>query len=218
MIDFLLLANIVVTAFALSFSHCSFMCGGFCVIVGRLSADLSRLKQLYFVLLYHFGRIFAYCLLGFVFGSFGAGIVKNSSAKGLIFFICGAFLVFFGVALSVRGKLLAFFENSFIQSRILEFSLKLQKRPFIPLLGFLNGLLPCGVVYYFLALSFSAASGAISALIMLIAGLCTLPALLFYTFLSGILNVKFRQIAGTISSIIICIYGVYMMYKGYLLI
>ena len=104
MIDFVLFINIIVTALALSFSHCSFMCGGFCVILGRLTAGLSRAKQLYYLLLYHFGRISAYCALGFVFGYFGAGVIKASSSKGLIFFICGALLVLFDIVFCGLGE------------------------------------------------------------------------------------------------------------------
>ena len=102
--------NIIITAFVLSFSHCSFMCGGFNVILGRLCASLSKLSTLVMMLLYHAGRITAYACLGAVFGYFGAGVMRDASAKGLVFFGAGVLLVVLGVSLLLRGKMLAFFE------------------------------------------------------------------------------------------------------------
>lgn len=211
-----LVLNVIITAFALSVSHCSFMCGGFAILLARLTSELSKANAFFFTLLYHFGRISSYVFLGFVFGSFGAGVMRNASSKGLVFFACGVFLVLFGVILQTRGKLLELLENSLLQSKILALAHKLAKRRYIIILGILNGFLPCGVVYYFLALSFS--SGEFSALIMLIFGLCTLPALLFYSFLARLINLRFRKIAGIISSAAIIIYGVYLAFKGYMLL
>ena len=213
-----LLLEVIITAFALSVSHCSFMCGGFAVLLGRLTSNLSRLNALFFTLLYHFGRIGAYTFLGFIFGTFGAGVMRNASQKGLIFFACGVFLVLFAVILQTRGRLLELLENSFLQGKILALAHKLVKRRYIVILGILNGLLPCGVVYSFLALSFSAGSRELSSLVMLIFGLCTLPALLFYSFLSRFLSTKFRQLAGILSSVLIAAYGIYLSYKGYMLL
>lgn len=215
--DLALFVNVIISAFALSLSHCVFMCGGFAVILGRLLANLSRAKSLFYILLYHFGRICAYVCLGFVFGSFGAGILRNASAKGVIFFFCGVLLVIFGVIFQTRGRLLAMIENAKIQNYILNLALKLQKRKYIIILGFLNGLLPCGVVYYFLALSFSL-GGTGAGFVMGLFGLCTLPALVFYAFFSRVLTARFRSVMGYIASVVICIYGLYLAYKGYMLI
>lgn len=210
--------NIIITAFVLSFSHCTFMCGGFSVILGRLCAGLSRVASLALMLLYHAGRTGAYACLGAIFGFFGAGVMRDASAKGLVFFAAGVLLVVLGIALGFRGKMLAFFENSFIQSKILTLALRLQKRRYIVLLGFLNGLLPCGVVYTFLAMSFSLGSGVLSALVMMIAGLCTTPALLFYALLSRFFSAKLRFIFEVFSALIVCAYGLYLAFKGYMLL
>lgn len=213
-----LLLEVIITAFALSVSHCSFMCGGFAILLGRLTSALSRSNALIFTLLYHLGRIGAYTFLGFIFGAFGAGVMKNATSKGLIFFACGVFLILFAVILQTRGRLLALLENSFLQGKILSLAYKLAKLRYIVILGILNGLLPCGVVYSFLALSFSSGSKEFASLIMLIFGLCTLPALLFYTFLSRFLSANFRRIAGVLSSVLMAVYGIYLAYKGYMLI
>lgn len=216
--DLFLLLNVIVTAFALSVSHCSFMCGGFAIALFKLTSGLSRTKCLFFILLYHFGRIFSYVFLGFIFGSFGVGVMRDSAHKGLLFFVCGVILVLFGVILEIRGKILAFLENSFLQSKILALAKSLAKRRYIVILGVLNGFLPCGVVYYFLALAFSSGNVKFSALIMLVFGLCTLPTLLFYSFLARFINAKFRRSVGFASSVIIVIYGIYLAFKGYMLL
>lgn len=214
--DFILVFSTISTAFLLSLSHCVFMCGGFALLLGKLTASKSKGAKTLYLLLYHLGRISAYCVLGSVFAYFGAGAIKNASTKGFVFFFLGVFIVILAFSLQFRGKILEFLENSKLQNFILRLAGKLSKERYIVVLGFLNGLMPCGVVYYFLALSFSA--GSLAPFIMLLAGLATLPTLLFYSFVAGFLSVKYRKIAGILGNFIIAIYGIYLSYKGFLLL
>ena len=83
------------------------------------------------------------------------------------------------------------------------------------LLGFLNGLLPCGVVYYFLALGILSANVADASLIMLIFGLCTLPAMLLASLVFGLLREKFKEIMFRLSAYIMILNGLYLSFLGY---
>lgn len=220
--DTALLLNVIFVAIISSFSHCVGMCGGFALM---LSANLAKTRhKALFIALYHTARIFAYCLLGLCFGLFGQAVILSPSAKGFVLFVAGLFMVLFGIGLLVRGKLLAFIENARVSRCILGIGAKFRTlnarfQPlYIALLGFLNGLIPCGIVYYFLALSFSSGSAFESLLIMLIFGLCTLPALVLFSSFASALNAKFKSTASIAISVFIALYGLYLAFDGFMLI
>ncbi len=221
--DTALLLNVIFVAIISSFSHCVGMCGGFALM---LSSNLAKTRhKALFIALYHTARIFAYCLLGLCFGLFGQAVILSHSAKGFVLFVAGLFMVLFGIGLLVRGKLLAFIENARVSRYILGIGSKAKTllntrfQPlYIALLGFLNGLIPCGIVYYFLALSFSSGSAFESLLIMLIFGLCTLPALVLFSSFASALNAKFKSTVSIAISVFIALYGLYLAFDGFMLI
>lgn len=200
-----------------SFTHCYAMCGGFNIAFARLNATSKH--QISLTLVYHFSRIIAYIALGVIFALFGNAI--GFINRGFLSFMIGVFMVILGLALIFRGKLLEILETQvffkLFARRILgKFSLKGVCGACI--LGFCNGFVPCGLVYFFIALAMNVAFSSIfkAALIMLIFGLCTLPALLFFNALTQILSAKFRKFWAQISYLIIIAYGLYLSYLGFL--
>lgn len=200
-------------AFLSSFSHCYAMCGGFNLAFLRLNS--SAKSPFLLTLTYHLSRIFTYVLLGIIFGAFGnifAFINKN-----FFFFILGIFMVLLGIALLFRGKILALFENPFLFNL---FAKKIwQKAKFkgyksAVVFGFCNAFVPCGLVYFALALAMSQNTLFQSAFIMLIFGLCTLPALLFFNQVLGFLGQSWQRVWARLSAFIIALYGLYLMYLG----
>ncbi|AJC85890.1 sulfite exporter TauE/SafE family protein [Campylobacter sp. RM16704] len=214
-LDFIALASI---AFLSSFGHCYGMCGGFVLAYTQLAKQI-KLPFFILILSYHFSRIFAYICLGVFFGIFGNLFNFNEFAKGLLFFSIGIFMMFLAIGLIFKGKLLAFFENSiFFDCIIRNNILKLIKQKSLKstiLLGFLNGFIPCGLVYFYIAFSMSVQDVYLSILIMLIFGLSTLPALVFFAYFSKTLNDKFQKISSFISYVLIFAYGLYFSYIGF---
>lgn len=209
---------IISVAFLSSFSHCVGMCSGFLSLQTLFFKGKSKREILMLSTLYSLARIFAYVVLGALFGAFGAVISFNMQARGLIFFIIGLMIAFIGIALLFRGELLKFVENQKALNFVVRIAkTRIQKKNLINflLLGFLNGFLPCGVVYYFLALGILSANFIDSAFIMLVFGLCTLPAMLLASFVFGILNEKFKDIMFKISASIMIINGIYLSFLGY---
>ena len=209
---------IISVAFLSSFSHCVGMCSGFLSLQTLFFKGKSKREILILSTLYSLARIFAYIVLGALFGAFGAAISFGLQARGLIFFIVGLVIAFIGIALLFRGELLKFVENQKALNFVVRIAkTRIQKKNLTNflLLGFLNGFLPCGVVYYFLALGILSANFIDSAFIMLVFGLCTLPAMLLASFVFGILNEKFKDIMFNISAIIMIINGIYLSFLGY---
>lgn len=63
-------------------------------------------------LIYHLFRIFAYIVLGIIFGTFGNILAINAKIQGLSFFVLGVFMMILGFALIFRGNMLSFIENN----------------------------------------------------------------------------------------------------------
>lgn len=171
------------------------------------------------ILTYHSFRIIAYMLLGVIFGAFGNVLAFLN--KGVLFFTLGVFMVLLALALNFKGKFLAFFENPFFFNAFAKKvwqKVKFKGYKSAVVLGFCNGFVPCGLVYFFLALAMSQENLYQSAFIMLLFGLCTLPALLFFSevarFLERHLGSKFQNLWTKISYLIIMLYGIYLAYLG----
>ncbi|MBE3606420.1 sulfite exporter TauE/SafE family protein [Campylobacter sp. RM13119] len=217
--DFATVVSIVSVAFLSSFSHCIGMCGGFLGLQAFFLKDKTQKQTLFFTTLYHLARIFAYVLIGAVFGAFGGIFVISGTSRAFLFFMIGFFLVFIGVALWVRGDLLKFIENDKISKFVTKNAFKLSKKHGIlnfVALGFLNGLLPCGVVYYFAAMAIASSSVVNGALIMLLFGLSTLPVMVGFVTFFNLINETFKQIMFKISLIIVILNGIYLTFLGYM--
>ncbi|QKF65296.1 sulfite exporter TauE/SafE family protein [Campylobacter corcagiensis] len=213
---------VVPMAFMLSLSHCIAMCGGFVV---AYSAKLnSKTKKLAFIysFVYQISRVFAYAILGLIAGYFGYLFTITSKFMGYFHFFIGVFLVFIGYALIKRGEILKFLENDKIWSKFIAkpFRNLAAKDSLIAFgaLGFLNGLIPCGLVYTFIAMAMLSGSVIKGVIIMTLFGISTLPSLLFLSFISNFLNSKFQKTMLFVSAIIVMAYGIYSMYGGFLAI
>lgn len=200
-------------AFLSSFSHCYAMCGGLNLAFLRLNS--SAKSPFLLTLSYQIFRIFAYVLLGIIFGAFG-NVFALFNVK-ILFFILGIFMILLGFGLFFRGKILAFLENPFLFNLLAKkiwqkMNFKGYKSAIV--LGFCNGFVPCGLVYFALALAMSQKNLLQGALTMLVFGLCTLPALLFFNQVVHFFKQSFQRLWIKLSALIIGLYGVYLIYLG----
>jgi sulfite exporter TauE/SafE len=170
---------------AVSSLHCAGMCGPFMFALPLRSVSPVRRGAL--VSLYHGGRIFTYGLLGLVFGIAGRRIQLAGWQQW--------FSIGLGISI-LLGVLLKFacrrnFQPSFMQkyfSLISRLLTSLWTRPggtpyFV--LGMVNGLLPCGMVYIAVAASIASGSAVSGIAYMLSFGIGTLPMLI------GIVSFRF---------------------------
>ena len=213
---------ILTTAFLGSVGHCIGMCGGIVVAYSSSKIDQksSYIHQTTSHLSYNFGRVATYAMLGAIFGTIGQVIAFTPTTKGLLFVITGLLMILAGLSLIGNIKFLnsaewsisryAWYQNSFKKLM----SSKTYGSFF--LLGMLNGIIPCGLVYSFAIFAASTATPLGGALVMATFGLATIPALFFLGFLT-----KFLQkgsIRGTmmkLAALLVIAYGVYKLHKGY---
>ncbi|TKX31596.1 hypothetical protein CQA69_02170 [Campylobacter estrildidarum] len=194
------------------------MCGGFNLVFMKLNSTHKNLFLLTF--LYQLSRIFAYVVLGICCGIFGNILAINAKIQSFSFFLFGIFMIILGCALIFRGNLLAFIENHIFLDSLLQKLIKKSmnfrgiKSAFI--LGFINGFVPCGLVYFYLIDSMKRENILESICIMLIFGFSTLPAMLFFTKISQFLSEVFKKIFNYIAYIIIIAYGLKLAYTGFI--
>jgi len=80
----------------------------------------------------------------------------------------------------------------------------------------LNGLLPCGFVYFFAITAASTADPLLGALVMALFGISTIPALFSLGFLASLTSAtSFRNMMMSLSSVAVILYGAYTIYSGY---
>ena len=213
---------IIGIAFLGSFSHCIGMCGGIIIAYSSTKIDdrWEKPKQAIAHLLYSMGRIFTYTILGGMFGFLGGVAMFNNLANASLLIIAGIFMILTGLSLSGKIKFLTLVEHSLSSAswykKIFRELLQTKSLFSFFVLGMINGLLPCGLVYFFAVTSASTGSAIYGALVMLIFGISTVPALFSLGFFVGLYkNSNFRNLIIKIAAISVIFFGVYTIKKGY---
>ena len=159
-------------------AHCVGMCGSFAL---RLGADATSWRaNLLRQLIYGGGRLFSYAVLGAAAGYGGRQLIHATSVVNVqawLAVIAGGFLVWQGLQSTglLRRRAVRAGNLSCLGPGLI--GTLLQTRGFTaPLLaGVLTGLLPCGLVYAFLALAVSSGTLPWGMATMVCFGLGTLP-------------------------------------------
>ncbi len=168
-----------------SSGHCLMMCGGISsALSSRLTTETPLLK-ISKLILFHFGRISCYSLLGFVLGGVIHWLLSFSTHLIVIARIISALLIIImGLYVAGVSTIIKLLEKKlgFIWHRIQPITLRyihMQKWHHAYFLGFLWGFLPCGMIYSTLLWASSNNQNLQTGLLMFSFGLGTLPALFF---------------------------------------
>ncbi len=216
------LLTIISIAFLGSFGHCIGMCGGIVMAYSniKIQPTISKVSKSIAHLLYSFGRVTTYTVLGALFGYLGGVVVFSNNANGILLIVAGVAMILAGLSLmgkmkslSIGGKSLS--DTKFYKSSFTKIMNSKSNMSFY-LLGMLNGLLPCGFVYFFAITAASTADVFYGALVMFIFGLSTIPAMFGLGTLSSLnLATNFRNMLVSLASIAVLFYGVFTIYSGY---
>jgi sulfite exporter TauE/SafE len=191
-----------ITGFLGSF-HCVGMCGG---IVLAMQA-----KYWQNALVYHLGRSLMYALVGLLFGLFGRGL-----------YIAG-FQQYLSICLGVCIIGFIFFPNQkfpflyqFYQKTKSFFKPFQVRNPFLPtfILGILNGLLPCGLVYTAVFVSTATADAFYGASYMFAFGLGTMPMLFALSISQKMIPIAIRFKLNKLVPIFVVFIGILLIIRG----
>ncbi len=198
------------------------MCGGFVIAYSTAKIDSSMKKGRQFGahLVYNLGRITSYMFIGAFFGFLGGILLISKTTHGSLYILVGIFMILMGISLSGNLKFLTSIEVSLTKYEFFRklFSKLIHSKtlPSFFFLGMLNGFLPCGLVYFFAASAAATGSPFWGAVVMLIFGLSTIPVLFGLGTVAGFLkSSSFRTVMIKLASVVIALYGIYMIHKGY---
>lgn len=178
--------------------HCVGMCGPIAFV---LPVDRSKTyKKVFQIGMYHFGRLLSYSIIGLIFGLIGKGLNLFGFQQQLSIFIGIVMIV---VVLIPYNK----FNNYNLSKPIFKVVSKvksglgaaLKKKTLDTFLtiGFLNGFLPCGLVYMAVFGAIAGGDALEGSLYMLFFGLGTIPlmttAIYFGHFLKGAMRQKIQK-------------------------
>ena len=211
------MTSILASAFLLgiiSNLHCLGMCGPIALAIPLNRS--SKSAMLFGILQYHLGRVLIYAILGYILGYIGMGI-KLFGVLQAISIIAGIGIIIY----AWRNKL-TFFKNPFTSSlrhtSLLSRSMGKIMRSESPLklflLGALNGLLPCGMVYTALITAVVLGTPILSATSMLAFGLGTLPGLVAFSLFAQQLGNPIRSKINRYLPYLITVVGLLITLRG----
>jgi sulfite exporter TauE/SafE len=212
---------LLLSGFVGSLGHCLGMCGPLVLMVG-LQLPARGLAAAPYHLLYHLARVAVYALLGAIVGAVGSLLGLGSGLNrlaGAISLILGLVVVLLGLGYLgwlplgwlPLGRLDA--SGAWV-SRAMGRALKRGGFLGVVLLGAINGLLPCGLVYSALLLAATTAGALPAALGMALFGLGTLPALVVVGLGAGTLSARFRQVLTRVAGVVIVVAGLQLALRG----
>ena len=198
------------------------MCGGIVLAYStiKIEPQSSKVSKTKAHLLYSFGRVSTYSMLGAIFGLLGGVVTFSNMANATLLIVLGIAMVVTGLSLMGKIKFLTLIEHSFSSSNFYKNTFKKilnsKSNSSFFILGMLNGLMPCGFIYFFAITAASTASPLYGALVMAIFGLSTIPAMFSLGFLATLSSAtNFRSMMMNLSAFAVIIYGFFTIYHGY---
>lgn len=198
--------------------HCVAMCGGISISQcvpqsAKVSEDRSKFATLKPSMLYNFGRVVSYTVVGGIVGAIGSVISFSGAMKGAVQLLAGVFMVIMGLNMLNIFPFLR--KLNLRMPKMFARKINEQKRSKSPLyVGLLNGLMPCGPLQAMQLYALSTGSPVKGAISMLLFSLGTVPLMFGLGALSSFLSKKFSHKMITVSAVLVVVLGVSMFSSG----
>lgn len=195
--------------------HCVGMCGP---IAFMLPVDRSNsFKKVSQIGMYHFGRLLAYSLIGLVFGLVGKSLYIFGLQQQLSIAIGIVMIVLVLIPYKTLGKYNLSQPLNKLISKVksgLGQALKKKTADTFLTIGFLNGFLPCGLVY--MAVFGSVATGSLlqGSFYMILFGLGTIPLMTSAIYLGKFLNSTIKQRIQKAIPVFVIVIGILFILRG----
>lgn len=195
--------------------HCVGMCGpiAFMLPVNR-SNSYEKVSQ---IAMYHFGRLLAYSLIGLVFGLVGKSLYIFGIQQQLSIIIGVLMIIVALLPHQIIGKYNLSKPLYKLISKVktsLGKALKKKTADTFLTIGFLNGFLPCGLVY--MAVFGAVATGSLleGSLYMILFGIGTIPLMTSAIYLGKFLNSKVKQRIQKAIPVFVVVIGFLFILRG----
>ncbi|WP_298496865.1 sulfite exporter TauE/SafE family protein [uncultured Algibacter sp.] len=195
--------------------HCVGMCGP---IAFMLPVDrTNKVKKISQITIYHIGRLLAYSLIGLIFGLIGKSLFIFGYQQQLSIII-GVLMILVVVIPQKTFNKYNFSKPIYkIISKVkssLGSALKKKTMDTFLTIGFLNGFLPCGLVYMALFAALASGNAASGSLYMAVFGLGTIPLMTTAIYLSHFLKGTIKQQIQKAIPVFVVIIGLLFILRG----
>ncbi len=195
--------------------HCIGMCGP---IAFMLPVDrTNNTKKFGQIFIYHFGRLLAYGIIGLLFGLLGKGLYVFGIQQNLSIAIGSLMILIVLIPHKTFGKYNLSKPIYKIISKVknrLGQELKKKSSDTFLTIGFLNGFLPCGLVYMALFGAIAMGNAWQGSLYMILFGLGTIPLMTSAIYFSGILKGGLRRKVQKAIPVFVVIIGALFILRG----
>lgn len=195
--------------------HCVGMCGP---IAFMLPVDRSNsFKKVSQITIYHFGRLLSYSIIGLIFGILGKGLYIFGLQQQLSIIIGVLMILVVLIPYETFNKYNFSKPIYKIISRVktaLGKELKKKTPDTFLTIGFLNGFLPCGLVYMAVFAAIATGSALQGSLYMFIFGLGTIPLMTTAIYFSQFLKGNIRQQIQKAIPVFVVIIGALFILRG----
>lgn len=207
----------VITGFIfglLSSFHCIGMCGPIALMLPVDRAN--KQKQFFQIFSYHFGRIFTYSFFGFLFGLIGKGISLSGFQQQLSIF-AGVFIILITLLPHLLKKMK---RSNKISSLLLKIKsslgqeLKRKGNDTFFIIGFLNGFLPCGLLYMAIIGALATTDVYNGIFYMVLFGLGTVPLMTAFIYLGNFTKSNWKPVINKVIPIALVCIGVLFVLRG----
>lgn len=189
--------------------HCVGMCGGIMLSQSINKDSTNKFNSIKPAILYNSGRVLSYTVLGGIVGAVGSVFSLSISVKAGLQIFAGIFMIIMGLNMSgysLFRKLNIKLPWSFCSIK------KKPKTPF--LVGVLNGFMPCGPLQTMQLYALGTGSAFKGALAMMIFSLGTVPLMLTFGALSGLISKSYTKTLLKFSGILVVVLGLVMGSRG----
>ena len=195
--------------------HCIGMCGP---IAFMLPVDHKQpVKKGVQVLTYHVGRLLAYGVIGLLFGFIGKGLYLFGIQQKLSIVIGTVMILLVLLPYKYLGRLSLARPVCTLVGRIkgwLGDSLKRKSPDTFLTIGFLNGFLPCGLVYMALLGAIASGDPMSGALYMAVFGAGTIPLMSVAVYFGSLLKGSLRSRVRRVIPVFVVIIGLLFILRG----
>lgn len=192
--------------------HCVGMCGGIMLSQSLKGESKNKLEAIKPALLYNMGRVVSYTILGGIVGALGSVFSLSITMKAFMQIFAGIFMIMMGFNMAGFSVFRKF--NIKLPTAACKVKNK-SGSPFI--VGILNGLMPCGPLQTMQLFALGTGSAAKGALSMFVFALGTVPLMLTFGALSGLLSKGYTKKILKFSGVLIIVLGLIMGNRGFAL-
>lgn len=192
--------------------HCVGMCGGIMLSQSLSKESNNKFEAIQPALLYNLGRVLSYTILGGIIGALGSVFSISITAKAGLQIFAGIFMIMMGFNMAGFSAFRKF------NIKLPHISCKSKNKSGSPLVvGILNGLMPCGPLQTMQLFALGTGSATKGALSMFMFAIGTVPLMLTFGAVSGLLSKGYTKKILKFSGVLIIVLGFIMGNRGFAL-